>query len=139
MPPAIEPTMSVLIKIVTDLPIGTNLAMLHFMWMLVGGLLLPHRGTLFPALQSTGLDEQAVRRAWAAFYGGMWQIGELMAAWEKYMQEQQRWQPRRYEGYYACAFTLKTPVKPLSKRNCSNRFVISCNRWRLCWLMLALR
>lgn len=101
MPPAIEPTMSVLIKIVTDLPIGTNLAMLHFMWMLVSGSLLPHRGALFPALQSTGLDEQAVRRAWAAFYGGMWQIGELMAAWEKYMQEQQRWQPRRYEGYYA--------------------------------------
>jgi len=95
--------MSVLIEIVADLPIGTNLAMLHFMWMLVSGALLPHRGALFPALQSTGIGEPAVRRAWAAFRGGMWQISELMVAWEQYMQEQQRWQPRRYEGYYALA------------------------------------
>lgn len=103
MPPVVEPTMSVLIEIVADLPIGTNLAMLHFMWMLVSGTLLSHRGALFPALQSTGIGEKAIRRAWAAFRGGMWQISELMVAWERYMQEQQRWQPRRYEGYYALA------------------------------------
>lgn len=103
MPPVIEPTMSALIEIVAYLPIGTNLAMLHFLWMLVSGALLPHRGALFPALQSTGIGEPAVRRAWAAFHGGMWQISELMVAWEKYMQEQQRWQPRRYEEYYALA------------------------------------
>jgi hypothetical protein len=95
--------MSALIEIVAYLPVGTNLAMLHFLWMLVSGALLPHRGALFPALQSTGIGEPAVRRAWAAFGGGMWQISELMVAWEKYMQEQQRWQPRRYEGYYALA------------------------------------
>lgn len=103
MPPVIEPTMSALIEIVAYLPIGTNLALLHFLWMLVSGALLPHRGALFPALQSTGIGEPAVRRAWAAFHGGMWQISELMVAWEKYMQEQQRWQPRRYEEYYALA------------------------------------
>lgn len=100
MPPVVEPTMSVLIKILTDLPKGTNLAMLHFMWMLVSGSLLPHRGALFPALQSTGIGEQAVRRSWAAFRGGVWQISVLIAAWETYMREQQ-WEPRRYEGYYA--------------------------------------
>jgi hypothetical protein len=95
--------MSVLIAIRANLPIGTNLATLHFMWMLVSGALLPHRGVLFPALQSTGISEPAIRRAWAAFRGGMWQISKLMVAWERYMQEQQRWQPRRYEGYYALA------------------------------------
>ena len=71
MPPIVEPTMSALIKIVTDLPVGTNLAMLHFLWMLVTGSLLPHRGALFPALQATGIGEAAVRRAWSAFHGGM--------------------------------------------------------------------
>jgi hypothetical protein len=86
MPPVIEPTMSVLIAIVTDLPIGTNLAMLHFMWMLVSGSLLLHRGALFPALQSTGIGERAVRRAWTAFRGGMWQISGLMVEWDKYMR-----------------------------------------------------
>lgn len=101
MPPVVEPTMLALTEIVAHLPVGTNLAMLHFMWMLVSGSLLPHRGALFPALQSTGIGKQAVRRAWRAFRGGMWQIGELMAAWETYMQAQQQWRPRRYEGHYA--------------------------------------
>ncbi len=101
MPPIVEPTMSALIKIVTDLPVGTNLAMLHFLWMLVTGSLLPHRGALFPALQSTGIGEAAVRRAWSAFRGGMWQISELMVAWESYMRSQQQWQPRCYDGHYA--------------------------------------
>jgi len=100
MPPVVEPTMSVLIEILTDLPKGTNLAMLHFMWMLVSGALLPHRGALFPALQSTGIGKKAVRRSWAAFRGGVWQISELIAAWETYMREQE-WELRRYEGYYA--------------------------------------
>lgn len=100
--------MSALQAIVTNLPIGTNLSLLHFLWMLVSGALLPHRGALFPALQSTGIGEPAVRRAWAAFRGGIWNISELniselMVAWENYMREQQRWQPRRYEGYYAVA------------------------------------
>jgi hypothetical protein len=102
MPPVIEPTMSALIAIVTDLPIGTNLALLHFLWMLVSGSLLTHRGALFPALQSTGIGKRAVRRAWAAFRGGVWQISELMVEWDKYMRQRQ-WQPRRYEGYYAVA------------------------------------
>ena len=69
MLPVTEPTMSALIAIVTDLPIGTNLAMPHFMWMLVSGSLLPHRGALFPALQSTGISERAVRRAWTTSTG----------------------------------------------------------------------
>ena len=101
MPPVVEPTMSALIKIVAQLPVGTNLAMLHFLWMLVSGSLLAHRGALFPALQSTGIGEAAVRRAWRAFRSGMWQIGELIVAWETYMRTQQQWQPRCYEGRYA--------------------------------------
>lgn len=103
MPPVIEPTMSALIAIVSGLTVGTNLAMLHFLWALVSGSLLSNRGALFPALQATGLKEGAVRRAWGAFHSGMWQIGELITAWETYMQQQQQWRPRRYEGYCAVA------------------------------------
>jgi len=111
MPPAVEPTMSALIAIVTKLPIGTNLAMLHFLWMLVSGSLLAQRGGLFPALQSIGLGPKAVRRAWGAFRGGMWQISELMVAWEKYMEAQQ-WQARRYEGYFALAIDITPFWRP---------------------------
>jgi len=103
MPPVVEPTMLALTSIVSGLYVGTNLAMLHFLWMLINGSLMPHRGAVFPALQSTGIGEQAVRRAWKAFHSGVWQISELMVAWNQYMEEQQRWQPRSYEGYGAVA------------------------------------
>jgi len=116
MPPVVEPTMSALIAIVVNLPVGTNLGMLHFLWMLVTGSLLPHRGAIFPALQSTGIGEKAVRRSWAAFRGGMWQISELMVAWNTYMREQQKWQPRRYEGFYAVAIDNTPFWRPKLKR-----------------------
>lgn len=45
-----------------DLPIGTNLALLQFLWMLVSGALLPNRGAIFPALKSIGLSDAATRR-----------------------------------------------------------------------------
>lgn len=103
MPPVVEPTMLALTSIVSGLYVGTNLAMLHFLWMLINGSLLPQRGAVFPALQATGIGKQAVRRAWKAFHSGMWQIGELIVAWNQYMEEQQQWQPRSYEGYGAVA------------------------------------
>ncbi len=54
-------TISVLSILILDLPIGTNLALLHFSWMLVSGALLPSRGALFPALKSIGLSDAAIR------------------------------------------------------------------------------
>ena len=48
------------------------------MWMLVSGHLLQSRGALFPALKATGLSDDAVRRAWAAFRCGVWQIAVLL-------------------------------------------------------------
>ncbi len=67
-------TISVLSALLVSLPLGTNLALLHFMWMLVSGALLPPRGAIFPALKSTGLSDAATRRAWGALRKGVWQI-----------------------------------------------------------------
>ncbi len=39
-------------------------------------------GALFPALQATGISDAKVRRAWAAFRGGVWQIGVLLPVWQ---------------------------------------------------------
>ena len=52
---AISETMTALCVLVVGLPIGTNLALLHFMWMQLSGTLLSSRGGLFPALQAIGL------------------------------------------------------------------------------------
>ena len=74
--------MQVLAGLFKNLPIGTNLGRLQFMWMLVNGALLSNRGALFPALKASGLADAAVRRAWAAFRGGGWQIAELLRLWQ---------------------------------------------------------
>jgi len=58
----IDHTMNILVALTKDLPIGTNLALLQFIWMLVSGALLPQRGALFPALKASGLSDQAIRR-----------------------------------------------------------------------------
>ena len=63
----IDNTLQMLSLVTQHLPIGTNLGLLHFLWMLVSGALLPNRGALFPALTSVGLNEGETRRAWRAF------------------------------------------------------------------------
>ena len=97
---AISETMAALCVVTLELPIGTNLALLHFLWMQLSGMLLLSRGALFPALQAIGLRPTEIRRAWTAFRSGVWQISELLAAWEIYVLEQGHWQAHQYDGYY---------------------------------------
>lgn len=112
---AIAQTMEALCAVTQGLPIGTNLALLHFLWMQLSGSLLPSRGGLFPALQAIGLWPRAVRRAWAAFRSGDWQIAELLRAWESYVLSQQQWQADQYDGYYPKAVDLTAYWRPTLK------------------------
>lgn len=112
---AVSQTMEALCAVVQSLPIGTNLALLHFLWMQLSGALLPSRGALFPALQAIGLLPAAVRRAWAAFRFGAWEIGDLLSAWEAYVLEQQLWQAHQYDGYYPIAVDLTAYWRPTLK------------------------
>lgn len=95
----INDTIGVLSHVLESLPVGTNLGMLHFVWMLVSGALLPNRGALFPALKSIGLSDRAIRRAWGAFRHGKWQVAGLLKDWREYVQRQSGWQVHRIEGY----------------------------------------
>src|SRR3972149_4681639 len=90
---------TVLSILIQEVPIGTNLALLHFFWMLISGVLLPNRGAIFPALKSIGLSDAATRRAWTAFRKGVWQISALLVFWREYVKGLAGWQERRYEGY----------------------------------------
>lgn len=92
-------TIAVLSSLLEGVPVGTNIALLHFMWMLVSGALLPNRGAIFPGLQSTGLSAEEIRRAWVAFRKGVWRMAELLVLWRAYVKGLPGWQERRYEGY----------------------------------------
>jgi hypothetical protein len=104
--------MAALCAVTQRLPIGTNLALLHFLWMLVSGQLLPSRGALFPGLKAMGLSTAAIRRAWAAFRYGAWHIITLLTLWQQYVAQQPDWQALQYEGYVPIAVDITPYWRP---------------------------
>jgi hypothetical protein len=101
--------------VVEELPIGTNLALYQFLWMLISGALHSSRGALFPALKASGLSEKETRRAWAAMRYGAWGTEELLETWRKYVAEQGEWQASRYAGYYTKAVDITAYWRPTLK------------------------
>jgi len=82
------------------------------MWMLVSGHLLASRGALFPALQATGLPDEAVRRAWAAFRYGVWQMADLLGLWRAQLEAHPAWHYHRHHGYRAVNVDLTAFYRP---------------------------
>ena len=105
-------TIQTLAAVVESLPIGTNLALLHFLWMLVSGHLLASRGALFPALQASGLDKEAIRRAWAAFRYGVWSITTLLRIWQGYIEGLEGWQYHVHGGYRPVGVDITAFYRP---------------------------
>lgn len=101
--------------VVEKLPIGTNLALYQFLWMLVSGALHRSRGAVFPALQSIGLKEAQVRRAWAGFRYGAWSIEALLQTWQTHVAGQGQWQAQQHAGYYVKAVDLTAYWRPTLK------------------------
>lgn len=112
--------MAALCVVTQSLPIGTNLALLQFLWMLLSGQLLHSRGALFPALQAIGLPADAVRRVWTAFRFGAWQIAVLLTLWQQYVAQQPYWQALRYEGYTPIAVDV-TPFWRPALQGCHSK------------------
>ena len=107
--------MQVLAGLFKNLPIGTNLGLIQFMWMLVNGALLSNRGVLFPALKASGLADAAVRRAWAAFRGGGWQIAVLLRLWQAQIEELPQWRYHQHGGYRAVSVDITAFYRPQLK------------------------
>jgi hypothetical protein len=111
----LDDTLNVLSRVTASLPVGTNLGLLHFLWMLVSGGLLPSRGALFPALKAIGLNAGAIRRAWRAFGKGQWQISELLRNWRGYVNGLNGWQRHRHEGYQPISVDVTAFWRPRLK------------------------
>jgi hypothetical protein len=111
--------MTLLSTLVAPLPIGTNLGLLHLLWMLVSGRLLGSRGAILPGLGDLGLTEGEVRRAWAAL-GGAWTSDALLAGWAGQVERAGHWQPHVYGGYRPVAIDLTGFWRP-RLRGCPTR------------------
>jgi len=121
-------TIAVLSILTQELPVGTNLALLHFMFMLVSGALLPNRGAMFPALKSIGLSDAATRRAWVAFGKGAWQMPAILGVWRKHVKELPGWQEHRYEGYRPIPADVTAFWRPALKNCPSKHYHPAANR-----------
>lgn len=106
MPSLIYRINSVLSRVVSDVPVGTNLGLFPLLWMLLSGRLLQSRGAVIPGLAAFGLSDAAVRRAWAALASGRWRTSTLLAAWQKLVQDHGSWQAHRHGGYRPVACDL---------------------------------
>jgi len=109
--------MTLLCNVVHSLPVGTNLALLHLLWMMVSGHLLVSRGAILPGLHHLGLSKPATLRAWQALRRGGWTIGALLVNWEATVRQAGRWQPRYHGGYCAVAIDTTGFWRPRLK-NC---------------------
>ena len=89
----------VLCAVVAGTPIGTNLGLVHLLWMLVSGRSLETRGAVIPGLRATGLSEPAVRRAWAALGQGDWTSAGLLAQWQQQVEQGGQWRAHAHAGY----------------------------------------
>lgn len=95
MPSIVYRIIEVLSVLVTDLPIGTNLAVLHLLWTVLSGRLLQSRGAIIPALSASGLKPDAVRRAWATLAHGAWNLSQLLTRFHALVRHEGRWQRHR--------------------------------------------
>jgi len=120
MSEAVYRMLVLLCTLVTPLPIGTNLGLLHLLWMLVSGQLLATRGALIPGLSACGLSERAVRRAWAALGQGDWTMDGLLAQWQALVVAEGRWQVHTHGGYHPVGVDVTGFWRP-QLQNCPTR------------------
>ena len=111
---AIE-TIQVLEEIVKDIPIGTNLALLHLLWAMVSGAFLQSRGALFGALQVAGFSARQIRRCSQAVRCGAWKMEDLIQSWQNYLLTQEDLEVRRYGGYTPLAADITAFFRPKLK------------------------
>jgi hypothetical protein len=106
MQEAVYRVLTLVSGLVVDVPIGTNLGLLHLFWMVLCGNLLLSRGAIFPGLHAVGLSEGAVRRAWTALGQGSWTSHRLVTSWARVVAAEGLWQPHLHGGYHPVAVDI---------------------------------
>jgi hypothetical protein len=112
MQEAVYRVLALVSALVVDVPVGTNLGLLHLFWMVLCGKLLLSRGAILPGLSAVGLSEGAVRRAWAALGRGSWTSQRLVNQWARVVEAEGFWQPHLHGGYHPVAVDITAFARP---------------------------
>src|SRR4051794_2908347 len=97
---------TLLCRVLSTVPIGTNRGLFALLWALLSGRFLATRGAVFPALAALGLTDAEVHRAEAALAYGCFRTSDLVSDWHHLVREQGHWRPHRYEGIRPVACDL---------------------------------
>lgn len=111
----VEHTVQAMMAVVQTVPVGTNLALLRLLWVMMSGGFLASRGAVFGALAEAGLSAEEVRRSWAALRQGAWKIEELLESWEVYVASENRWRQRRHGKYSVLSVDMTGFLRPRLK------------------------
>ena len=103
---------TLLTQVLADVPLGTNLGLLHLLVALMSGRFLAARGAVFAALDSLGLAPAAVHRASAALSYGRWNTADLLTRWQQAVRHEGRFVPVCYEGVRVRACDLTAFFRP---------------------------
>jgi hypothetical protein len=109
-----------LCRVLSSVPIGTNLGLFALLWALISGRFLSSRGAIFPALAAMGSEDAEVRRAEAALAYGSFRTSDLVSDWHKVVREQGHWRPHSYEGIHPVACDLSGFYR-LRLSNCTTK------------------
>ena len=112
-----------LTQTLADVPVGTNLGLLHLQLALLSGRFLAARGAVFPALDALGLDKSAVHRANAALCGGRWSADNLLDRWLQTVAAEGHFKPNAYEGIRPVACDLTAFFRPHLRGLASKHYV----------------
>jgi hypothetical protein len=112
MQEAVYRVLTLVSALVVDVPIGTNLGLLHLFWMLLSGQALLSRGAIFPGLSAVGLSAGAVRRAWVALGRGSWTSDRLVTSWARVVEAEGFWQPHQHGEYHPVAVDITGFSRP---------------------------
>jgi len=122
MPKIVYRIALVLCRVLRGVPLGTNLGLLHILFAMMSGRFLESRGAVFPALNSLGLPNDAVRRAESALACGRWTTADLLAEWNRYVEGEHRVRPRRYGGFTPVACDLIGFFRPRLRDNTGKHY-----------------
>lgn len=66
---------------------------------MMNGSFLVSRGAVHSGLLASDFAAAEIRRSWAGWRYGAWQIDELLTTWQAYGASRTQWRERRYGGY----------------------------------------
>jgi hypothetical protein len=112
--------MNILVALTKDLPVGTNLALLHFLWMLVSGALLPQRGCALSCSASHWSIERQPVEPGRHFGGAPGRLRLSCACGKSRLKGLPGWRVHRHEGYRAITVDVTAFWRP-ALQNCPSK------------------